>query len=94
MGTALGWTAPAGPLLIANPNEYMFPVTKENVSWIAAYMPLGALIGCAVMAVLGSKLGRKNLMILLNLPIIAGWGLIIWAQSVKYNIFIYKYLIY
>lgn len=86
MGTTLGWTAPVGPMLLTNPNQYGFPVTTENISWIAAYMPLGALIGCPIMAVLGSKLGRKHLMIWLNLPIIVGWGLIIWAQSVKYFI--------
>lgn len=83
MGTTLGWTAPAGPLLIRSPNEYSFPVTSDNVSWIAAFMPLGAILGCLIMAVLGNKLGRKNLMILLTLPIIISWGMIIWAQSVN-----------
>lgn len=81
MGTTVGWTSPAGPLL--ENNHYGFHVTEENVSWIAALVPLGALFGCPSMAGLVDKLGRKNLMIMLTVPTFIGWTMIIWAQSVS-----------
>lgn len=81
MGTTLGWTSPAGPML--ENGYYAFNVTSENVSWIAALMPLGALLGCPIMAGLVDKMGRKNLMIVLTVPTLIGWALIIWAESVR-----------
>ncbi|VVC25778.1 Sugar/inositol transporter,Major facilitator superfamily domain,Major facilitator, sugar transporter- [Cinara cedri] len=80
MGTAVGWTAPAGPKM----NEYDFNVTKENISWIAALMPVGALLGCPVVASLVDKLGRKSLMMILTIPTLIGWTMIIWAVSVPW----------
>lgn len=82
MGTALGWTSPAGPILTNV--QYAFHVTDENMSWIAAFLPLGALIGCPVMAVVVDKFGRKQLMILLTIPTFVGWAMIIWVQSVSH----------
>jgi len=81
MGTALGWTSPAGPML--ENDQYGFHVTEENVSWIAAFMPLGALLSCPVMAAVIDKFGRKQLMMMLTIPILVGWAIIIWAQSVS-----------
>jgi len=86
MGTTLGWTSPAGPMLEEN-DQYGFIVTKENVSWIASFMPLGALLSCPVMAAVIDKFGRKQLMIMLTIPILVGWAIIIWAQSVSINSF-------
>lgn len=80
MGTAIAWTAPAGPKMN---NEYGFLVTEENISWIAAFMPLGALLGCPVIASLVNKLGRKSLMMILTIPTLVGWAMIIWAVSVN-----------
>lgn len=81
MGTTLGWTSPAGPMM----DQYAFRVTEENVSWIAAFMPLGALLSCPVMACLVDTFGRKQLMLMLTIPTLIGWALIIWAQSVSIN---------
>lgn len=82
-GTMQGWTSPAGPMLVDG-RQYPFVVTEENVSWIAALMPLGALVGCLAMA-LGAldKWGRKSLLVMLTLPTVVGWQLIVKAQSVS-----------
>jgi len=85
MGTTLGWTAPAGPMM--ENGQYGFQITVENVSWIASVMPLGAMLGCPAMAGLVNKLGRKHLMIMLTIPTLFGWAMIIWAQSVNSYIF-------
>ncbi|VVC25779.1 Sugar/inositol transporter,Major facilitator superfamily domain,Major facilitator, sugar transporter- [Cinara cedri] len=82
MGTTLGWTSPAGPMM--KNNQYKFHVAEENVSWIASFMALGAMIGCPVMAVLVHKLGNIKLMIILTVPTLLGWTMIIWAKSVTW----------
>jgi len=91
MGTTLGWTAPAGPMM--ENSQYEFQITVENVSWIASVMPLGAMLGCPVMAGLVNKLGRKHLMIMLTIPTLFGWAMIIWAKSVNNYIFLKPILI-
>lgn len=70
-------------------HEYAFAVSKENLAWIGAFMPLGAMIGCPFTAGLVDKLGRKNMMMMMTIPTIVGWGMIIWAESVITNA-IYK----
>ncbi|XP_050430728.1 facilitated trehalose transporter Tret1-like isoform X2 [Adelges cooleyi] len=81
-GTTLGWTAPAGPML--QKGQYPFSVTNEDIAWIGAFMPLGAMLGCPVTAWLVDKLGRKNMMLMLVAPCLIGWGMIIWAESVMW----------
>lgn len=79
-GTSLGWTSPAGPML--EKNQYGFIVSEENISWIGALMPLGALLGCPAMGGLVNKLGRKDIMLILTIPTLLGWTLIICAKTV------------
>lgn len=81
MGTTLGWTSPAGPML--EDGQRGFPVTEDGVSWIASCVPLGALLGCPVAAGLVDALGRRNLMAALTLPAFVGWLTIIQADSVR-----------
>jgi len=81
MGTTLGWTSPAGPMM--ENGQYGFPITDEDISWIASCMPLGAILGCLFMGVLVNKLGPKCLMIMLIFPALLGWELIIWASAVN-----------
>lgn len=91
MGTTLGWTSPAGPML--ENGQYGFHITDNDVSWIASSMPLGAILGCPFMAGVVNKFGRKCLMIMLTIPAFFGWAIIIWADSV--NIYLlYTMLIY
>lgn len=82
-GTALGWTAPAGPMM--ENNQYSFVISNEGLAWIGACMPLGAMLGCPVTAGLVDKLGRKNMMLMLAIPTFVGWAMIIWAESVSSN---------
>lgn len=86
MGTTLGWTSPAGPMM--ENGQYGFHITDNDVSWIASCMPLGAMLGCSFVGGLVNKLGRKRLMIILTVPALFGWEIIIYANSV--NIYISK----
>jgi MFS family permease len=85
MGTTLGWTSPAGPMM--ENGQYGFHITENDVSWIASCMPLGAMLGCPFMGVLVNRLGRKRLMIMLTVPALFGWEMIICANSVNIYIF-------
>ncbi|CAH1713038.1 unnamed protein product [Aphis gossypii] len=80
MGTTLGWTSPAGPMM--ENGQYGFQITDNDVSWIASCMPLGAMLGCPFVGSLVNKLGRKRLMIILTVPALFGWEMIIYANSV------------
>lgn len=89
-GTTLAWTAPAGPMM--ENKQYSFEVSNEELAWVGAFMPLGALLGCPFAGMISDKLGRKNVMLALTIPVLVGWAMIIWAESVSINEFQCLYL--
>merc|ERR1719400_1465342 len=60
MGTCIGWSSPAGPLLKAGPAEDGFNMSDQQISWVGCLMPAGALLGGQVGGLFMSKLGRKG----------------------------------
>lgn len=64
-------------------NPSAFGIVPEDLAWIGACMPLGAMLGCPFTAGLVDKLGRKNMMLMMTIPTLVGWGMIIWAESVS-----------
>lgn len=79
-GTGLSWTSPVLDEL-KSPNS-TFYVTKEEGTWIAAYLPIGALFGALPSGLLADKIGRRSTAILICAPYIASWLMIIFAKSV------------
>lgn len=79
VGTALGWSAPAGPRLVDG--DQYFPITLYQFDWVASILTLGCSISCLPIGFLMKKFGRKWTMISLVLPFMVGWGLMIWAQN-------------
>jgi len=59
MGTTIGWSSPAGPLLAKPAEDDGFNLTDEENSWVGCLMPAGALLGGQVGGLLMTKLGRK-----------------------------------
>ena len=45
MGTCIGWSSPAGPLLKLAPSEDGFSLSDQAISWVGCLMPAGALLG-------------------------------------------------
>merc|ERR1712142_239958 len=45
MGTTIGWSSPAGPLLAKPAEDDGFNLTDEENSWVGCLMPAGALLG-------------------------------------------------
>jgi len=62
MGTCIGWSSPAGPLLAKTEQEDGFNLTDGQNSWVGCLVPAGALLGGQVGGLLMSKLGRKGAM--------------------------------
>jgi SP family facilitated glucose transporter-like MFS transporter 8 len=90
VGTVDGWTSPALPLL-QNPklpqgynssnNTFHHIITDDEASWIGSLAPLGALIGAIPAGYLANVLGRKQLLLLLTVPVLLGWMTIIFVQD-------------
>ncbi|XP_065222917.1 facilitated trehalose transporter Tret1-like isoform X2 [Planococcus citri] len=80
IGTTLGWTSPTTDALEGG--QYGFSVSKDEMAWIGSFMPLGAIVGSLIVGSLVDLLGRKNLIIVLNIPITIGWIVMAFAPSV------------
>lgn len=81
MGTLLGWTSPAGDELMDKSSFFHF--SNSQMSWIGAFMAIGAAAVVVPIGFLTDKFGRKNLLLFLTLPFLIGWSLIIWAKSAE-----------
>ena len=80
VGAGLGWTAPAGPRLIAGDDNF-FPISSSEVDWVASTVTIGCAVSCLPIGILMKKFGRKWTMISLVAPFILGWALVAWAQN-------------
>ncbi|XP_055525635.1 facilitated trehalose transporter Tret1 isoform X2 [Wyeomyia smithii] len=80
-GTFLGWTSPAEIPLVTK-QEYGFPITSEEFSWIGSMANLGAALMCFPIGVMMKLMGRKWAMLSMVLPLLLGWLLIIFADNV------------
>lgn len=92
-GTGLSWTSPVLDQLKAPDSKIL--ITKDQGTWIAATLAIGAIIGAVPSGILADKLGRKKAAILIAIPYIISWVLVIFAQNVTTlyiaRIFIGKY---
>lgn len=80
-GTFLGWTSPAeGPLVTEQ--QYGFPITDEEFSWVGSMANLGAALMCFPIGIMMKLMGRKWAMMTMVLPLLLGWLLIIFAENV------------
>ncbi|XP_063703886.1 facilitated trehalose transporter Tret1-like [Culicoides brevitarsis] len=84
-GTILGWTAPAEGQLVKDDltdSHYDFSVSKEEFSWIGAFVTLGAAFICIPVGFLAGLFGRKMTMLGLVIPFTVGWALMLFATNV------------
>lgn len=90
-GTGLSWTSPALPLL-KNENSTILPTTKDQGTWIASFLPIGALCGALPAGILAEKVGRKYAAMAIAIPYIIGWALTITAKYVP-SLYVARFLI-
>ncbi|XP_063595968.1 facilitated trehalose transporter Tret1-like [Penaeus indicus] len=81
MGAVLGYSSPAGPLLMSNATAGPVHLTKAQNSFFSSSMNLGALAGGPIGGVCLNKLGRRGTMLTSVVPFVGGWLLIAFAQN-------------
>lgn len=80
-GCMLGWSSPSQSKIVKE-NEYDFPVSLEQFSWVGSNSNLGGIISCLIIGLVMDGIGRKTTMLALVIPFTIGWACIIWASSV------------
>lgn len=78
-GICFCWSSPS--LVILNSPESPFEVTDEQMSWIAACLPMGCAIGPILGSYLSRTMGPKKTTIISAFPYLVGFSLIIFATS-------------
>lgn len=79
-GTGLAWTSPVLDQLKTPDSE--IPITKDEGTWIASMLAIGAIIGAVPSGILADQLGRKKAAIIIAVPYIISYLLIVFAQNV------------
>ncbi|KAL1121999.1 hypothetical protein AAG570_003407 [Ranatra chinensis] len=85
----LGFTAVALPYML-EPNQKLH-VDADQASWIASLAAIATPIGCLLSGPIIDKLGRRNGLLLVNLPAVVGWALLALTPSL-YRVYIGRLL--
>lgn len=80
-GVSLGWSAPAGPQLVSEEND--FPMTLTEFSLAVAAMPLGAAMFCVLSGLFRNRFGTRFTILSLALPNLLGWLALMFAWNTK-----------
>ncbi|XP_045107890.1 facilitated trehalose transporter Tret1-2 homolog [Portunus trituberculatus] len=81
LGSVLGYSSPAGSMLIHNPTHDSVHLDKSQNSLFSSIMNVGALVGGPVGGLCLNKLGRRRTMLASIMPFISGWLMITFAQN-------------
>ncbi|CAB3242996.1 unnamed protein product [Arctia plantaginis] len=76
-GMAFGFSATALPQMKEQLN-----ITDSQSSWIASLSSAGTPVGCLLSGYLMDNIGRRNTLIITEIPLILGWLLIAFAQNI------------
>lgn len=81
-GQFSGWTSPSLPKLIeGNDAKYSIHLSKEEASWVASLLMIGAAGGSILCRFMVNAIGRKNTMLFTAVPSIISWLMIAFATS-------------
>ncbi|XP_077290103.1 facilitated trehalose transporter Tret1-like [Arctopsyche grandis] len=78
-GICFCWSSPS--LAILQSDKSPFPITNDQSSWIAAFLPIGCAFGPILGSYLSRYLGPKHSTIISAFPYLAGFVLIIFATG-------------
>jgi len=81
-GAALSWSATALPSMRADPDFQKLTLGQE--AFVGSIVALGALIAAPIIGAGVFKFGRRQTMVMLTLPFVAGWLLIYFASNVRF----------
>ncbi|KAF5269953.1 hypothetical protein FQR65_LT05752 [Abscondita terminalis] len=83
VGTTAGWSGNSIDVLLAGQYNNI-PVTKGFLGWIVSLSNLSGMIFAIPGGIICDKFGRKTALLVLTVPIIIGWLLIVFANSVDF----------
>ncbi|XP_026728178.1 facilitated trehalose transporter Tret1-like [Trichoplusia ni] len=72
-GIQIGWLSPMGPLLKSAATPAQAPLSDNDISWMAAALPLAAICGIPFFSYASDRLGRKICVILVSLLSCISW---------------------
>uniref|UniRef100_A0A182QHE6 Facilitated trehalose transporter Tret1 n=1 Tax=Anopheles farauti TaxID=69004 RepID=A0A182QHE6_9DIPT len=75
-----GWSSPALPTL-RGPDSPI-PITPDEGSWIVSLLSIGSLFGPIICGLFVDRYGRRPVLLLSAIPLMAGWLCIAFAESV------------
>lgn len=78
-GTGLAWTSPVLGQL--EKPDSLIETTKEQRSWIASMLAIGAICGALPCGILADKLGRKKAAMFISVPYIVSFLMTATASS-------------
>ncbi|XP_044733581.1 facilitated trehalose transporter Tret1-like [Chrysoperla carnea] len=78
--THLGWTSPALRQYLSG--EAPITLTSDEGSWFVSIISIGCIAGLLGMMLTSNIVGRKLTMVVVTVPLLAGWLLIIIAKNV------------
>nr|XP_045597470.1 solute carrier family 2, facilitated glucose transporter member 8-like [Procambarus clarkii] len=81
MGTGLGYSSPAGPLLMTNTTGETLHLTQQQYDWFISSLNLGGVAGSLGGGLCTNQLGRRPTMLLTGPLSLAGWALIAFGQN-------------
>lgn len=91
-GIYLGWSAPAGPIILRP--DHKFAMTANEFSWSVSMMPLGGALSCIISGLIRNRFGTKTTIVTFTLPNIIGWLLLIFAWNPLMVCFIRQKIIF
>ncbi|KAF7270695.1 hypothetical protein GWI33_016363 [Rhynchophorus ferrugineus] len=95
-GLGYGWSSPALPKLSSisekDHNPLPRPATPSEQSLIASLLSLGAVCSPFLSEIASDKLGRKTTLLLFSLPMIGGYIILIFADTV-FQFYVARFLI-
>ncbi|KAF5269954.1 hypothetical protein FQR65_LT05753 [Abscondita terminalis] len=83
VGTTAGWTGNSIDVLLAGQYNSI-PITKTFLGWIVSLLNLSSMIFTIPGGIVCDKFGRKTAILFLTIPVIVGWLLVLFANSVDF----------
>nr|CAI5852445.1 unnamed protein product [Callosobruchus analis] len=76
-----GWSSPSLPILTSG--QYFFTISPDEASWLAVLLLAGTVVGAFLAGSSANILGRKKMVLLTAVPLLAGWLMIALATNVR-----------
>ncbi|KAL7033684.1 hypothetical protein ACKWTF_007675 [Chironomus riparius] len=78
-GIALGWSAPAGPMLMDKQNN--ISIGKNDIAFAASMISMGGFLASFTSGLIRNRFGTIKSIVIFSFPSIIGWLLLVFSQN-------------